>query len=95
MPAIETLSAAPIPAMSLPDPAATPGAREGNDTRNLDALKGARGNPLIWVGLVLGMGFGGFADRTVLHQILARHHLVCDALDCRPVSRRRAVPQSD
>jgi uncharacterized membrane protein len=27
-------------------------------------------NPLVRAGLVLGMGFGGFADGIILHQIL-------------------------
>jgi uncharacterized membrane protein len=72
--------------MKVRDPAATPGAYEGNDARNVGSLKGPRRNPLIWAGLVLGMGFGGFADGIILHQILGWHHLVCYTLDCRPTS---------
>jgi hypothetical protein len=33
--------------------------------------------PLVRAGFVLGLGFGGFADGIVLHQILGWHHLVC------------------
>ncbi len=44
------------------------------------------GNPLIRAGLVLGVGFGGFADGIVLHQILGWHHLVCYAPHCQPTS---------
>jgi uncharacterized membrane protein len=43
-------------------------------------------NPLIWAGIVLGMGFGGLADGIVLHQILGWHHLVCFNPNCQPVS---------
>jgi uncharacterized membrane protein len=32
------------------------------------------------------MGFGGFADGIVLHQILGWHHLVCVTAHCRPAS---------
>ncbi len=42
--------------------------------------------PLIRAGVVLGLGFGGFADGIVLHQILGWHHLVCLTEYCRPVS---------
>jgi uncharacterized membrane protein len=42
--------------------------------------------PLVWAGLVLGLGFGGFADGIVLHQILGWHHLVCVTAHCRPTS---------
>jgi len=43
-------------------------------------------NPLVRAGLVLGFGFGGFADGIVLHQILGWHHLVCVTEYCRPAS---------
>ena len=43
-------------------------------------------NPLIRAGLVLGMGFSGFADGIVLHQILGWHHLVCVTAHCAPAS---------
>lgn len=42
--------------------------------------------PLVRAGLVLGAGFGGFADGIVLHQILGWHHLVCVTDHCRPAS---------
>ena len=42
--------------------------------------------PLVRAGLVLGMGFGGFADGIILHQILGWHHLVCYSAHCQPVS---------
>ena len=43
-------------------------------------------NPLFRAGLVLGMGFGGFADGIILHQILGWHHLVCYTMNCQPTS---------
>jgi uncharacterized membrane protein len=43
-------------------------------------------NPLVRAGVVLGMGFGGFADGIILHQILGWHHLVCYTVDCHPTS---------
>ena len=43
-------------------------------------------NPLVRAGIVLGMGFGGFADGIILHQILGWHHLVCVTAHCRPTS---------
>jgi uncharacterized membrane protein len=43
-------------------------------------------NPLVRAGLVLGMGFGGFADGIILHQILGWHHLVCYTVNCQPGS---------
>jgi uncharacterized membrane protein len=42
--------------------------------------------PLVRAGLVLGAGFGGFADGIVLHQILGWHHLVCVTAHCQPAS---------
>jgi uncharacterized membrane protein len=42
--------------------------------------------PLVWAGIVLGLGFGGFADGIVLHQILGWHHLVCVTAHCQPTS---------
>lgn len=35
--------------------------------------------PLIVAGIVLGMGFGGFFDGIVLHQILQWHHMLTSA----------------
>ncbi len=35
---------------------------------------------------MLGLGFGGFADGIVLHQILGWHHLVCVTAQCQPTS---------
>jgi len=42
--------------------------------------------PLLRAGLVLGLGFGGFVDGIVLHQILGWHHLICVEAYCRPTS---------
>ena len=52
------------------------------DSRMTTALK----NPLVRAGLVLGAGFGGFADGIILHQILGWHHLVCVTAHCQPTS---------
>ena len=49
-------------------------------------MKNTLTHPLVWAGLVLGLGFGGFADGIVLHQILGWHHLVCVTAHCRPAS---------
>ncbi|HLU39383.1 MAG TPA: DUF2243 domain-containing protein [Planctomycetota bacterium] len=43
-------------------------------------------DPLVKAGIVLGLGFGGFADGIVLHQILGWHHLVCTTETCQPTS---------
>lgn len=43
-------------------------------------------NPLARAGLVLGLGFGGFADGIGLHQILGWHHLVCVTASCQPAT---------
>ena len=43
-------------------------------------------HPLVRAGIVLGMGFGGFADGIILHQILGWHHLVCYSAHCQPTS---------
>ncbi len=43
-------------------------------------------SPLVKAGLVLGLGFGGFADGILLHQILGWHHLVCVTDHCQPTS---------
>jgi len=51
-------------------------------------------HPLIWAGLVLGMGFGGFADGIILHQILGWHHLVCMTADCQPTSIAQLLHQN-
>ncbi len=45
-----------------------------------------RMDPLVRSGIVLGMGFGGFADGIILHQILGWHHLVCYSAHCQPAS---------
>jgi uncharacterized membrane protein len=42
--------------------------------------------PLVRAGLVLGVGFGGFADGIILHQILGWHHFICYSVDCHPAS---------
>ncbi|MEI9960890.1 MAG: DUF2243 domain-containing protein [Limisphaerales bacterium] len=51
-------------------------------------VKGGRTltNPLVRAGLVLGAGFGGFADGIILHQILGWHHMICYTADCHPTS---------
>ena len=49
-------------------------------------MKNTLKNPLVRAGIVLGMGFGGFADGIILHQILGWHHLVCVTAHCRPTS---------
>jgi uncharacterized membrane protein len=41
-------------------------------------------NPLVRAGIVLGMGFGGFADGIILHQILGWHHLICYSAHASP-----------
>ena len=43
-------------------------------------------NPLVRAGIVLGMGFGGFADGIILHQILGWHHFICYSVNCHPAS---------
>lgn len=43
-------------------------------------------HPLVRAGVVLGLGFGGFADGIVLHQILGWHHLVCVTAHCQAAS---------
>lgn len=45
-----------------------------------------RTNRLFCAGLVLGLGFGGFFDGIVLHQILGWHHLICRTDTCQPTS---------
>lgn len=45
-------------------------------------MKRLLAQPLIRAGLLLGLGFGGFADGIVLHQILGWHHLVCVTAHC-------------
>jgi uncharacterized membrane protein len=42
--------------------------------------------PLVRSGMVLGLGFGGFADGIVLHQILGWHHLICVTAHCQSKS---------
>src|SRR5580658_5309221 len=49
-------------------------------------LGASPGGPLIRSGVVLGVGFGGFADGIILHQILGWHHLVCYTVNCHPTS---------
>jgi uncharacterized membrane protein len=43
-------------------------------------------HPLVRAGIVLGLGFGGFADGIILHQILGWHHLICVTAHCQPAS---------
>ena len=35
--------------------------------------------PVLWAGIVLGIGLGGFVDGIVLHQILQWHHMLTSA----------------
>jgi len=49
---------------------------------------------LIKSGIVLGLGFGGFADGIVLHQILGWHHVVCSTADCQPLSIQQLEHQN-
>ncbi|MEZ0339080.1 DUF2243 domain-containing protein [Mycobacterium sp. pV006] len=39
----------------------------------------ADNKPSVWPGLLLGLGFGGFVDGIVLHEILQWHHMVSSA----------------
>jgi uncharacterized membrane protein len=55
-------------------------------TPRSSALRRHLSNPLVRAGIVLGLGFGGFADGIILHQILGWHHLVCVTAHCRPAS---------
>lgn len=43
-------------------------------------------NRLFSAGFVLGLGFGGFFDGIVLHQILGWHHLICRTDTCEPTT---------
>ena len=73
--------------MSFPEVAA--GLKQINIPGKLEAVHPLHGHskyPLVWAGLVLGMGFGGLADGIVLHQILGWHHLVCFNTHCVPAS---------
>jgi len=49
---------------------------------------------LLKSGIVLGLGFGGFADGIVLHEILGWHHVVCNTLDCQPLSIQQLEHQN-
>jgi len=61
---------------------------EGGGTPRRNAGHGTPENPMVWAGVVLGMGFGGLADGIVLHSILGWHHLICagGAEFCQPSS---------
>jgi uncharacterized membrane protein len=45
-------------------------------------------------GTVLGMGFTGFIDGIVFHQILGWHHLICVTEHCQPTSIEHLQRQS-
>lgn len=47
--------------------------------------RGTGARPSRWPGLLMGLGFGGFIDGIVLHQILQWHHMV-SATDGNPVT---------
>ncbi len=49
-------------------------------------MRKALKHPLVQAGIVLGLGFGGFADGIVLHQILGWHHLICVTEHCQSAS---------
>lgn len=49
-------------------------------------MNGLPKHPLVWAGLVLGLGLGGFFDGIFLHQILGWHHMICTTATCEPTS---------
>ena len=59
-----------------------------------DEMRRAIPNSLFKAGLVLGLGFGGFADGIVLHQILGWHHLICITQHCQPTSIQHLQQQN-
>jgi uncharacterized membrane protein len=61
-------------------------ANHRKDTPHSHPMTTTLNNPLTRAGLVLGMGFGGFADGIILHQILGWHHLICITVDCQTTS---------
>jgi uncharacterized membrane protein len=50
--------------------------------------------PIARAGLVLGLGFGGFFDGIVLHQILGWHHLICETEHCQATSIEQLKQQN-
>jgi uncharacterized membrane protein len=74
--------------MSDPVPFGEPIAQKGKATPDGSNWVKGPDYPLIWAGVVLGMGFGGLADGIVLHSILGWHHLICAGADtfCQPTS---------
>lgn len=62
--------------------------KEGGGTPSRKAGHIGPKNPVVWAGVVMGMGFGGLADGIVLHSILGWHHLICasGAEYCQPSS---------
>lgn len=51
-------------------------------------------HPFTVAGAMLGMGFGGFFDGIVLHQILQWHHLICVTEHCQPASIEQLKQQN-
>src|ERR1039458_8336731 len=74
--------------MKNPGPIEEPFAEEGDGTRVRSEGRRTLKNPVVWAGVVLGMGFGGLADGIVLHSILGWHHLICSSATefCQPTS---------
>jgi uncharacterized membrane protein len=74
--------------MKNPGPYENPIASGGEFARRPGVSGGGSNHPLVWAGVVLGMGFGGLADGIVLHSILGWHHLICASAGefCQPTS---------
>jgi uncharacterized membrane protein len=72
--------------MKISGPVAEPAAQESEGTPRSSPVRTTLKHPLVRAGIVLGLGFGGFADGIVLHQILGWHHLVCVTAHCQPAS---------
>ena len=53
-----------------------------------ETTSAVRGMPTRTPGLLYGLGFGGFIDGIVLHQILQWHHMVSDVEDWSPTTLR-------
>lgn len=72
--------------ISKPDPHMITKSQASDGTPRSRALRRHLKHPLVRAGIVLGLGFGGFADGIILHQILGWHHLVCVTAHCQPAS---------
>jgi uncharacterized membrane protein len=69
-------------------------AKESDGAQRSSGMRRTLKNPLVRAGIVLGLGFGGFADGIVLHQILGWHHLVCVTAHCQPTSIKQLQLQN-